>query len=58
MFKNSNSAYFSKVAAKSSTKRAMSSGSSKWPQCPDSSSHSSLQSKGNADTYRLSISGR
>lgn len=33
------------VAANSSTKRAMRSGSSKCPQCPDSSSHSSLRSK-------------
>ena len=45
MFTKFNSAYFFRVAAKSSTNCAMRSGSSKWPQCPDFSSHSSLQSQ-------------
>lgn len=57
MFIKCDSAYFSRVAAKSSTKRAMHSGSSKWPQCPDFSSHSSLQSQEIADAQKVFISG-
>jgi len=56
MFTKGDSAYFPRVAAKSSTKRAMRSGSSKWPQCPDFSSHSSLQSHETADAQKVSIS--